>query len=130
MAVGPLHETTKECADPGLFNDVLDIEAPEQMSHSDDERIETEAKKAERMQRAMDRMAVWVNQLEVDDERHQQNADEEIPDGKFEGMDKLESVFVGESDSVYNEDSSDFAGMTLGVGSTRGIEHASDSTSS
>ena len=113
MAVGPSHETTKECASPGLFSDVPSIEAPEQMSQSDDGRFEPEAKKAERLQRARDRVTVWVNQLEVDDERQQQEGDEDIPDCKFEGMDRLESVIVGESDSVYNEDSSDFASMTI-----------------
>ncbi|KAK5081117.1 hypothetical protein LTR24_008282 [Lithohypha guttulata] len=121
VAAGPSQEAILECAGPGLFNGVLDIEAPENMSQSGDEKIETDAKKAERMQRMIKRVAVWASQLEAGDEQLRCSSDKDIPDAKFEGVDQLQSIMVGESDSVYHEDSSDYADPDVQEAHPRGL---------
>jgi len=113
LAAGPPQEVCKELTGPGLFDGVVDIEVPENRGGSDDETTEMESKKAERMKRAMKRVATWVSQLEADDKGPQSDANHNVLDDNFEGMDKLDSVMVGESDSVYNQDLTDFTSVIL-----------------
>ncbi len=113
VAIGAAHKATREYEGPGLFDGVSGIEEPGNDFLSDDERFETEAEKEERLQRLIQRVETWVVQLESSDEQPRDDADDDVLDLSFEGRDDLGSVAVGESDSVYNTATSDFAGMTL-----------------
>jgi len=61
---GPRHVIKNTYAGPGLFNGVVDIEVPGNNLLCGEDRFGTEAERARRIQRSINRVALWVSQLE------------------------------------------------------------------
>ncbi|KAK5950752.1 hypothetical protein OHC33_008135 [Knufia fluminis] len=112
-AIAATHKATKEYTGPGLFDGVVDIEAPDDDSLSEEERFLTEAERIERFEKSVNKVKGWLNQLACAGKLHSPDAEGEVSNANFEGSNELEDVEWGETNSEYLPGSSDFAGVTL-----------------